>query len=190
MKIIVGLGNPGSEYALTRHNIGFLAVDAINDSFDGGPFKTDKKALVSKVKIDEESVLLIKPQTYMNLSGSPTQALMHYYKIDVEDMVVVHDDLDLNFGDFKFQKNRGAGGHNGIKDIHQKLGTQDYVRLKVGVGRLNGRQAPSDYVLKNFSKEEQVGLQDYLINDLEDALVAFIKKGYTFAGNNFNQRRE
>tara|TARA_B100001248_G_C27391928_1_gene462920 strand:- start:1582 stop:2154 length:573 start_codon:yes stop_codon:yes gene_type:complete len=188
MKLIVGLGNPGAEYALNRHNIGFILIDALNESFDGGPFRSEKKALISRLNIEGESVLLAKPQTYMNLSGGPTQALMQYYKIPTEDLLVLHDDLDTEFGCYRFQKNRGAGGNNGIKDIHAKLGTQDYARLKIGIGRPNGKQAPSDYVLKNFDDKQQDLLQDHLLNDLEDAVVAFVKKGYTYAGNHHNKR--
>lgn len=190
MKIIVGLGNPGPEYALTRHNIGFLAIDSFLQRLGSPREKTEKKALVARANLEGESLILCKPMNYMNLSGQPVNDLMAYYKVDIEDLLVIHDDLDQEFGSFKFQKNRGAGGHNGIKDIHQKLATKDYARLKVGVGKPPGRQEVSSYVLSKFKKEELELLQNELLSDLDEAIKAFIVKGFRYACDHFNGRRE
>ena len=129
MKIIVGLGNPGSKYLFTRHNLGFILIDAL-----GGDrlFQNKYKSQIQKTEIENETVLLVKPQTFMNLSGQAVQQIIHFYKIPLENLLVIHDDKDLPFGTMKFQKSRGDGGHNGIKSIHKELGTKDYSRFKNG----------------------------------------------------------
>lgn len=130
MKLIVGLGNPGSNHLFTRHNIGFMLIDALaKDS----SFQNKHKSLIQKIKISDELVILAKPQTYMNLSGEAVREIMAFYKIDVEDLLVVQDDKDQNFLSIKFQQDRGYGGHNGIKSIHQQLKTETYTRLKLGI---------------------------------------------------------
>ena len=188
MFLIVGLGNPGTKYALTRHNIGFLALDALARSF-GGEFKKEEfTALTLKMKLDDQEVLLAKPQTYMNVSGESVIPLMQYYKIEVANMLVIHDDIDQPFNYMKLQKNRGPGGHNGIKSISEQLGHQDYARLKLGVGRpANPRVPVVDYVLQNFDKTEQEKLVDFL-NRAGDAAESFIFDGFEKAANRYNQK--
>lgn len=186
MHLVVGLGNPGNEHLLNRHNIGFMLVDYCLQDFDSPPMKSEKKALTCKVKLGSDNIIFCKPQTYMNLSGQAVQALLSYYKIPQENLLVIQDDLDQAFSMLKFQKNRGSGGNNGIKDIHKMLGNQDYARMKIGVGRPNGRQNPADYLLQNFKDDELNQLRDEFFPIYKDAVFEFILKGYTKACDNFN----
>ena len=132
MKCIVGLGNPGTKYLFTRHNIGFMLVDVLADR---GGFQKKHESLVRKIQVNNQPVLLVKPQTYMNLSGKAVRDILVFYKISFKDLLVVQDDMDQGFLHLKFQKNRGHGGHNGIRSIHDELKTSDYARLKLGIGR-------------------------------------------------------
>lgn len=154
MKLIVGLGNPGPTHAFTKHNIGFMTVDALCDS----EWKKAHQSFISKTKIENHSVLLLKPQTYMNQSGRAVQEVLSYYKIPTQDLLVVHDDIDLSFLSMKFQKNRGAGGHNGIASLNECLGNTDYHRLKLGVGRPE-KSSVSSYVLSPFQKNKCLNLK-------------------------------
>ena len=189
MHLIVGLGNPGKNYLFTRHNIGFIAVDVFKESFDPVPSeKSEQKALTYKISFEGNDILLVKPQTYMNLSGESVRGLMAYYKIPIENILIIHDDIDSRFGSIKFQKARGAGGHNGIRSIHELLGTDQYARLKLGVGRpLNPNQSVEDYVLQNFSTEEKDHLEDYMIR-VCDAIESFVKDGFEKASNLHNKK--
>ncbi|RME16429.1 MAG: aminoacyl-tRNA hydrolase [Bdellovibrio sp.] len=184
MFLIVGLGNPGPQYAFHRHNIGFMVIDALAQALQASSFGSEKKALVSKVLFQGHKILLVKPQTFMNLSGESVQALVHYYKIKLDHLLVVHDDLDLPFGQIKFLKNRGPGGQNGVKSIHSQLGTKDYYRLKMGIGRPQKGDVAS-YVLQNFSKEEQKLLPSFLELGIE-AILCFIKEGASKAFSLYN----
>lgn len=186
MKFIVGLGNPGPKYLLTRHNIGFLLIDMMIDRLSS-PIKSKWDSDYVKSKIKGEDVILQKPLTFMNLSGQSVQPCMAFFKGKPEDLIVVQDDISMPFGAIRIQKNRSAGGHNGIKDISQRLGTQDYARLKIGVGGANGKQDVADYVLSNFNKEEQKLLPDLLI-DCEFAIVSFITDGVDKAANLHNRK--
>ena len=186
MWMIVGLGNPGSKYALTRHNVGFMVIDMFLKSI-GNPHESNaEKALVAKFKWDDENIITVKPQGFMNLSGESVQPLLNFYKVSQENLIVVHDDIDQPFGSIKIQKNRGHGGHNGIRDISEKLGNADYLRLKIGVGRpVNPEHAVADYVLGKFSSEEMTQLPDYL-NKSCDALEAIVFEGLAKASTKFN----
>jgi PTH1 family peptidyl-tRNA hydrolase len=196
MWIVVGLGNPGTKYSLNRHNVGFMALDAYCASVASaggriGPapkWKDEKQALVTRLKMENVEVLFVKPQSYMNNSGIPVQALMHFYKIPLENLIVLHDEIDIGFGAIKIQKNRGPGGHNGLKSINEKLGTQDYVRLKLGVGRPShpGMDVAS-YVLQDFSSEEQTHLHDFL-SVAGDAVESLIFDGYDKAATKFTRK--
>jgi PTH1 family peptidyl-tRNA hydrolase len=190
MWLIVGLGNPGPKYALTRHNIGFLAVDLFFQSLNAANpnlrWSEEHKAHVCKTKIDDLPVVLAKPMTFMNRSGESVQALMSYYKIDQEHLLVIQDDIDKAFGSLRFHKNRGHGGHNGIRDISEKLGSQDYTRLKLGVGRpTHPEMEVADYVLGKFSSEEQPQLSDFL-NKAGDAIESILFDGLSKASTKFN----
>ena len=170
MKLIVGLGNLGASYQLTRHNIGFMVLDVLSE----GDWQKRHSSLIQKMEIKNEKTLLAKPQTQMNLSGRAVQELLHYYSIKLEDLLVAHDDVDLPFLTMKFQKKRGAGGHNGVQNIHDSLGRNDYYRLKIGVGRLPESWDTSRYVLSPFSKEEQKLLQEFMsktVHAVEDFIL-------------------
>lgn len=187
MWLVVGLGNPGGKYALTRHNVGFMALDAYCASVGDPRWKEEKKALVTRLTIDGEDVLFVKPQTYMNLSGESVRALLDYYKIRLENLIVIHDDIDQGFGAIKIHKNRGAGGHNGLKSLNEQLGTQDYVRLKLGVGRPpHPKMDVASYVLQNFSTEEQGHLHEFLAT-AGDALESLVFDGYDKAATKFTR---
>jgi PTH1 family peptidyl-tRNA hydrolase len=199
MKIIIGLGNPGPQYALHRHNIGFIALDAFTTVNNGGSsWKSEHKALTLKLRLQSEQVLLVKPQTFMNLSGESIVALMHFYSVDVSDILVVQDDIDQKFGSVKLQSKRGHGGHNGIRSITELIGTNEYARLKLGVGRppnfiddegkvTRPTMDVADWVLQNFSKEEMKTLPDFIERSCQ-AIAAFISDGLERAANQFNQK--
>lgn len=150
-------------------------------------WSTEQKGLVLKSKGSTNELIFVKPQTFMNLSGETVQPLMAYYKVELENLVVVHDEIDLPFGKMRFQKNRGAGGHNGLKSINERLGTQDYIRLKLGVGRpAHPDFAVADYVLQAFAKEEQDALGRFL-EKAGDAIECIVTEGLDKASTKFNQ---
>lgn len=192
MWLIVGLGNPGTQYALTRHNIGFLCLDLLEKGLSGPGWSNEHKAQISRIKWTSasgktEQAILAKPQTYMNRSGESVQAIMHFYKIPQENVIVVQDDIDQNFGSMKFHKNRGHGGHNGIRNISELLGNADYVRLKLGVGRPpHPEMQVADYVLQKFSPEEQNQLTDFL-NKAGDGIETVVFEGLGKASTLFNK---
>lgn len=187
MFLVAGLGNPGGKYALTRHNIGFMALDAYCASIGNPRWKEERQALVTRLKIEDQEVLFVKPQTYMNKSGEAVRALLDYYKIPLENLIVIHDEIDIGFGAIKIHKNRGAGGNNGVKSINEVLGTQDYVRLKLGVGRpSHPKMDVSAHVLQSFSAEEQVHLHDFLAI-AGDAMESLIFDGYSKAATKFTR---
>ncbi len=202
MKLIVGLGNPGPKYGLTRHNIGFMIVDVLADA-SGQPihWKNEFKGETAKINIGHTPVLLCKPQTFMNLSGEAVQPLVHMYKIALEDILVIHDEIDIPFGEVRFQSKRGAGGHNGIKSLHQMLGSDDYGRLRVGVGRppvyvndAGERTGPTmevhAWVLQNFTKDEQHKLREDLFSHYVDAVDTWVESGLGPSSTKFNRPRE
>jgi PTH1 family peptidyl-tRNA hydrolase len=190
MKLVVGLGNPGPKYSFNRHNIGFMALDAFAQGF--GPaslsWKNEHKALTLKFAVEKEQVLLCKPQTFMNLSGESVAPLLNYYNLSLDDLIVLHDEVDLPFGRMKFQRRRSPGGNNGIKSIHHLLGTDDYVRLRLGVGRPpHPKMSMADWVLQDFSKEEMEWMPEYL-EMIMDGLKSFLGSGYEKAATAFNNR--
>lgn len=186
MHLIVGLGNPGPKYALTRHNIGFMAIDLFAMGAGSPPWREEHKAHTCRFQMDDQQILLAKPMTFMNLSGQSVQALLQFYKIPLENLVVVHDEIDIPYTSMRFQKNRGHGGHNGIRSIHELIGTSDYTRLKLGVSRPpHPEMKVPDYVLQKFSETEQQQLPDFL-NKAGDALESFIFDGLSKASTKFN----
>lgn len=186
MFLIVGLGNPGAKYSMNRHNIGFITCDFWLKSLNGSDYREEHKALTKKFKFEDQDVLLAKPQTYMNKSGESVVALMNFYKIPKENILVIHDDIDLPFGTVKLQYNRGAGGQNGVKNISELLGHNEYARLKVGVGRpAHPDHEISDYVLGNFPKDEEAKLNQVL-NQACGAIESFILEGINKASTKFN----
>ena len=185
MKLIVGLGNPGSKYLLTRHNIGFLGIDALASIY-GVSFSTEHKSQTTKIRVGSDLALLVKPQTYMNDSGEAVQSIMAYYKITEENLLVLHDEVDQPFGEIKYQKDRGHGGHNGIRDIHSKIGTKNYTRLRIGVGRPNGKMDVASFVLQNFSNDEQKDMP-LIIDECARSIENFCKEGFELTANKFNR---
>jgi len=193
MWMIVGLGNPGSQYSRTRHNIGFLAIEEFARLCrQAAPAKEESKAHVSRFKMAgaDEQVLLVEPQTFMNLSGQAVVPLMNYYKIELDHLLVVHDDVDLPPFQMKFQKNRGSGGNNGVKSVSELLGTQDYARLKLGIGRPSiPTMDTADYVLQKFSSAEAPLLQSFL-ERAAAGIESFVLQGFVKTANVFNQNKE
>lgn len=186
MWLIVGLGNPGNQYALTRHNIGFMAVDYHLKGLGNPPSKNQFKAEIFQSKIGEHPVIFCKPQTFMNLSGESVQPLLGFYKIPLDHLIVIHDEIDQPFGKMKIQKNRGHGGHNGIKSVSGLLGSADYIRLRLGVGRPENPNIPvPDYVLQKFPQEEFGKLPDFL-NTACDAVEGILNDGVQKASTKFN----
>lgn len=185
MKLIIGLGNVGAKYAFTRHNVGFMLVDkiALNNSVS---FKENSKlkSLVTKFYTNGEEIMLVKPTTYMNLSGEAMRAVIDYYKISPENMIIVYDDLSLNLGKIRFRANGSDGGHNGIKSIIQHLGSKNFARLKIGIGPQP--PIPSEaFVLQNFDKDTLPELKKVL--DLsEEAIGYFFKNGIEKTQNTYN----
>ncbi|MGM0501102.1 MAG: aminoacyl-tRNA hydrolase [Bacillota bacterium] len=178
MKLVVGLGNPGSKYKDTRHNAGFMVVDRLADKYNFRLSKEEKKALVAKERIKGEKIILAKPQTFMNNSGQAVQQLANYYKIEPKDVVVVYDDLDLDAGQLKIKPKGGHGGHNGVKSIINCLGAKNFSRVRIGIGRPEYRTV-TDYVLSKFSREEK--------KEVEDALEKGAKAVELFIAGKLNQ---
>lgn len=160
MILLVGLGNPGIEYKFTRHNIGFLVLDEVHEQYTFSPWKNKFKGLVAEGSIDGHTVLLLKPQTYMNLSGQSVMEAMQFYKVSLDNVIVIHDDLDLTPGTLRTKQGGSAGGHNGLKDIDQRVG-QSYWRIRLGIGHprtLNHTGPVINYVLERFSNKEATWL--------------------------------
>lgn len=159
--VIVGLGNPGDEYAGTRHNTGFMCVDAFaeKNEFDPWMAKKDLNCQLASKTLGENRVILIKPQTYMNLSGEAVQAVMHFYKVGIDHVVAIYDELDINFGQIRIRTGGGAAGHNGVKSLIQHIG-EDFGRVRVGIGPKVPEQIDSaDFVLQKFSSDQQSDLK-------------------------------
>lgn len=177
-RLIVGLGNPGKEYAQTRHNLGFLVVDAIARKI-GAKFSNDKQAhaQVAEINFDGQKVILAKPTTFMNLSGEAVASLMGRFKITANDLWIVHDDVALDFGILRVRLDGSAGGHNGIKSIIQSLGgAEAFTRLRVGVGVAPEPIALEDWVISKFSTEEQIKLPK-IIDQVSDKIIASLNTG-------------
>lgn len=154
MVIIVGLGNPGGQYANTRHNIGFRVIDALSEKYQIPLNQKKHKAIYGSGYIEGQKVILAQPQTFMNLSGESVRELADFYKVDTEDIIVIFDDISLDVGQLRLRKKGSAGGHNGIKSIIQHLGSQDFPRIKVGVGEKPAGWDLADHVLAPFPKEQ------------------------------------
>ena len=188
MFLIVGLGNPGVEYAATRHNIGFDMITYLSDKYNIPVNSTEGKALVGKGILAGEKVMLAQPQTYMNLSGESVRALMDYYKIDIEDLLVIYDDISLDVGQIRMRGKGSAGGHNGIKSIIQHTGTQEFARIKIGVGQKPEGGDLVKHVLGRFSREEDGMFRDVFAL-AEEGLLAWLQEDMKSAMNKVNGRR-
>lgn len=183
--LLIGLGNPGREYRDTRHNIGFMLIDHLTVRLNARGMKLQSKAIVISAHYEERKIILAKPQTYMNLSGQSVQGLLHFYKIPFENLLVAHDDLDLPFGTIRVRPAGGPGGQRGMASTIEKLGTKDFPRLRLGLGRPPGRMDAKDYVLQNFSKDDFKLLPEILGHGA-DAALTFVVHGLNKAMNKFN----
>ncbi|MFA9464457.1 MAG: aminoacyl-tRNA hydrolase [Velocimicrobium sp.] len=189
MYIIVGLGNPTREYAATRHNIGFDAITRIADDNHISLDTKKHKALCGKGYINGQKVILAQPLTYMNLSGESVRALMDYYKVSYEQIIIIYDDISLDVGNLRVRPRGSAGGHNGIKSIIQHMGTQEFARIRIGVGEKPSGWDLADYVLGHFAKSEEETMREALV-DASRACEVIIGEGVEAAMNQFNQSKK
>ena len=188
MYLIAGLGNPGKEYEKTRHNAGFGAIDALAEKLGISVEEKKYKGLFGKGRIGAEPVILLKPQTYMNLSGESVREAADFYKIDPEHMIVIYDDTDLEVGRLRLRAKGSAGGHNGIKNIIAHMGTQEFPRVRIGVGAKPDRMDLADYVLGRFSQVEQSQMEDGY-KEAAEAAAAIVEEGIEAAMNRFNRKK-
>jgi PTH1 family peptidyl-tRNA hydrolase len=188
--LVVGLGNPGKEYAGNRHNVGFRVVDLLADRI-GVKFGRHRRAVAAvaegRLGVGDQAprLVLAKPLTYMNLSGGPVVALRQFYKVPVDRVVAVYDELDLPYGQLRVKLGGGEAGHNGVRSISRALSTRDYLRVRFGVGRPPGRQDPADFVLCDFSAAERKDL-DYLVDRAADLVEAVVTRGLEWAQNEYH----
>ena len=188
MYLIIGLGNPGTDYAATRHNIGFDMITYLSDRYNIPLRSRENKAIVGKGLIDGQKVMLAQPQTFMNLSGESVRALIDYYKMDIDELIIIYDDISLPVGQIRVRPKGSAGGHNGIKNIIQHLRTEEFARIKIGVGAKPEGGDLVKHVLGRFSREE-----DGMIRDVfalaEEALLAMMNEGVASAMNQVNGKK-
>ena len=183
--LVVGLGNPGPRYAATRHNAGFFVVDLLTERL-GGRLKAHKgRADVLEGRLGGVPVVLAEPRSYMNESGGPVVSVARFYKIPLDRIVVVHDELDLPFGALRLKVGGGDGGHNGLRSVTAALGSKEYLRVRFGIGRPPGRQDPADFVLREFAATERKGL-GFFIDRAADAVEALLAQGLDAAQNTYN----
>lgn len=185
MHLLIGLGNPGQKYAQNRHNIGFQIIDLLAQRHQLSFDEKKHKARFAKGMIGEHKVILVKPQTYMNDSGHAVRGLVNFYKVPFINLIVVTDDLDLPHGKLRLRPKGGAGGQKGIKSIIQQLGSNDFARLRVGIGRPPGRMEAAAYVLQNFSSEQQTEMA-IVRQEAADALEMWLAKGLDLTMNRYN----
>lgn len=185
VKVIIGLGNPGKQYADTRHNVGFMAIDKISEQWNIAVQQNKFRALIGEGFIESTRVLLVKPQTYMNLSGESINELVRFYKLDVDDLVVIYDDLDLPVGKLRLREKGSAGGHNGIKSLIAHLGTQEFKRIKIGISRPRPGQSVSHYVLDPFPATDRPLIQQ-AIEQAAEASSQWTKQSFIQVMNQFN----
>ncbi len=184
MKLVVGLGNPGSKYRETRHNIGFMTIDRLADYYNINLIKEEHKALVAKKRIKGEKVIFAKPQTFMNNSGEAVRGLASYYKIRKEDIIIIYDDLDLKVGQVRIKPKGGHGGHNGIKSIFTHLGAREFPRVRIGIGR-PVKMKVIDYVLGRFKKDDKKIIKE-AVEDAKDAVRIYLEDNLQQAMNKYN----
>jgi peptidyl-tRNA hydrolase, PTH1 family len=188
--LVIGLGNPGREYAGNRHNAGFLVADLLAGRI-GARFSRHRKAVAEAaegrlgVGVDAPRLVLAKPMTYMNLSGGPVAGLAQFYKVPVGQIIAVHDELDIPYGQLRLKIGGGEGGHNGLRSMSRSLGSKDFIRVRFGIGRPPGRQDPADYVLSDFSSVERKEL-DFLVDRAADAVEMIAQRGLEAAQNQYH----
>ncbi len=183
--LIAGLGNPGKDYRHTRHNIGFMVIDHLSNELKIPVKKVKQKSLIGIGKLDNKEILLVKPQTFMNNSGESIAPLMRYYKVPHQNLMVIHDDLDIPFGTIRIRPTGGTSGQKGMKSIIEKIGSQEFPRIRMGIGRPPGHMDPVDFVLENFSKD-QLSILENILEDATNAIKTFIIDGLNKAMNTYN----
>lgn len=186
--LVVGLGNPGREYASNRHNVGFMVADLLASRV-GARFGRAKRAVAEvaegRLGFGGPKLVLVKPLTYMNLSGAPVVALAQFFKVPVEHVIAVHDELDVPYGQIRVKRGGGEGGHNGLRSMSKSLGDKEYARVRFGIGRPPGRQDPADYVLSDFSSVERKELE-FLVDRAADVTEAVVLEGVEWAQNKYH----
>ncbi|MDG4773027.1 aminoacyl-tRNA hydrolase [Solwaraspora sp. WMMD792] len=186
--LVVGLGNPGREYARNRHNVGFMVADLLAGRL-GVRLSRHRRATAEsgegRLGLGGPKLVLAKPLTFMNLSGGPVAALAKFYKVPVEQIVTVHDELDIDYGRLRVKQGGGEGGHNGLRSMSRSLGSKEYLRVRFGIGRPPGRQDPADYVLSDFSTTERKEL-DFLVDRAADLVEAVVVRGLEWAQNTYH----
>lgn len=187
MKIIVGLGNPGVPYRMSRHNIGFQVVDRLAQINHVSVRTKRFESLYGRGSIDSQEVILVKPISFMNRSGGAVKKAADFFHLGVEDLVVIHDDMDLSFGRLRFKRRGGDGGHQGVRSIIESLGENTFLRLKVGIGRPPQEMDPADYVLEDFDKAEQSRL-DQVLSQAAESLEVLLLEGLQTAMNQFQKK--
>jgi peptidyl-tRNA hydrolase, PTH1 family len=183
--LLIGLGNPGREYRDTRHNVGFMLIDRLIVRLNARGMKVQSKAIITTAIYEDRKLILAKPQTYMNLSGQSAQGLLNFYKLPVENMLIAHDDLDIPYGSIRIRPKGGPGGQGGMASTISQLGTKDFPRLRIGIGRPPGRMDPAAYVLQDFSREEMKVLSE-IVDRAAEAALEFVKNGLNAAMNKYN----
>ena len=186
--LVVGLGNPGKGYAGNRHNVGFMVVDLLASRV-GAKFGRNKRAHAEvaegRLGFGGPKLILVKPLTYMNLAGAPVAQLAQFFKVPVENVVAVHDEMDVPFGEIRAKRGGGEGGHNGLRSMSKSLATKDYARVRFGISRPPGRQDPADYVLSDFAGAERKEL-DFLVDRAADVVEAVVLEGVEWAQNKYH----
>lgn len=186
--LVVGLGNPGREYAANRHNVGFMVADLLASRV-GGRFGRPKRVVAEaaegRLGFGGPKLIVVKPLTFMNLSGAPVAALAQFFKVPVENVVAVHDELDVPYGQVRVKRGGGEGGHNGLRSMSKSLGSKEYARVRFGIGRPPGRQDPADYVLSDFSGAERKELE-FLVDRAADVVEAVVLEGVEWAQNKYH----
>ena len=188
MKLIVGLGNPGSEYAKTKHNVGWMFVDRMAERIGATGWKEKEKGMVAEGRVGAEKVLLVKPMTYMNNSGECVGPLMRWYKLGPEDVLVVHDDMDIPAGTIRIRKKGSAGGHNGIKSLIAHIGSEKFIRVRIGIGRPLPGRTVINHVLEPFAAEDVPRIAE-AIEYLQPAVDCIINEDVDMAMNRYNPKK-
>ena len=187
-KLIIGLGNPGEEYKNNRHNVGFILIDKIAQELSLNFDNNKKKSLYARGKSKDIEYILLKPQTFMNLSGESAIYVSKFFNVKLEDIIVIYDDMDIPFGSFKIKKGGSSGGHNGIKSLIAHLQSDDFTRVRIGIGRPSAGKKVNDYVLSNFSKKEREELDTVIANDVIEAVKVALFESPVIAQNKYNKR--
>lgn len=188
MKVFVGLGNPTPEYAATKHNVGFMLADRLFDELAAQNWREKFNALVAETFLDGEKILIVKPQTFMNLSGEAVAPIVNFYKIDAKNLVVAHDDMDLPLGMIRLRPKGSGGGHHGVESIIAHLGTQNFPRVRIGVGRPPENWTVNHHVLSPFTADDAEKISAAL-DELVPAVICIFREGIDNAMNKFNPKR-